>query len=137
VEPEDAVGVLRKVHRVCRPGGSVLDLTCVPPAAAVELDGRRLGRLDERRFLERAAQTEAAVDLLIDEGRLLEEASLAHDVLKHYSSGPELVAQVSEREHTRVPPTLTRALAGVDSPVVERTNCLLRRLRVVAAPSLR
>ena len=47
--------VLCHVRRLCRPEGIVLDLTTVPPEAAVERDGVVLGRLDQAAFLERAA----------------------------------------------------------------------------------
>ena len=116
---------------MCEPGGILLDLTCAPHGAVVELDGRPLGRLDQKRFLERVARTEEAVELLIAEGRLVEEASLAHDVLKHYNTGPDLIADVGKRRFSRVPTALAKKLAGVGGPVVERTACLLRRLRVL------
>ena len=116
---------------MCEPGGILLHLTCVLLPAAVEVGGRLLGRLDQSRFLERVARTEEAVELLIAEGLLAEDASLAHDVLKHYDSGPDLIADVGERRFSRVPAGLERGLAGTAEPVVERTACLLRRLRVL------
>ena len=125
------MGVLRNVLRMCEPGGILLHLTCLPPAAAIEVEGRVLGRLDQRRFLERVARTEEAVDLLIAEELLVEEASLAHDVLKHYDTSADLIADIGERRFSRVPATLERKLAGTTRPVVERTRCLLRRLRVL------
>lgn len=128
--PEDAGRVLRHVLRLARPDAIVLDLTSVPPAAVVELDGVPLGSLDQAAFLERAALTEAAVDAMIARGRLVEEASLAHDVLTHFRSGRELASDVAGRRVTRVPLELRRRLEGNDHPLVERSFCLLRRLRV-------
>ena len=125
------MSVLRNVIQMCEPGGILLHLTCAPSGAAVEVDGRRLGRLDQSRFLERVARTEKAVELLIAEGRLVEETSLAHDVLKHYDRGPGLIADIDERPFSRVPPALAKELAGIEKPVIERTACLFRRLRVL------
>jgi hypothetical protein len=116
---------------MCEPGGIVLDLTCAPIPAAIELDGRRLGQLDQDEFLARAAQTEEAVELLIREELLVEEASLAHDVLKHYDSGPEVIEDIAERPYSRMPPALASRLAVIARPLVERVPCLWRRLRVL------
>lgn len=122
--------VLRHAERLCRRGGVILDLTSVPPAAAIERDGVLLGRLDQAAFLDRAAKTEEAVDRLIAEGMLTEEASLAFDVLKHFDSGPDLIADVDGRAVSRLPHELREALEHVSTPVVEHAPCLLRRLRV-------
>lgn len=123
--------VLRHARRLTKPAGLFVDLTTVPPAAVVELRDKPIGSLDQALFLERAAQTEAAVDLLIDEGLLLEEASLPHSVLKHFGSGRELVAEVAERSVTRMPAELRERTELIADPVVERSFCLIRRLRVL------
>jgi hypothetical protein len=133
--PEAAVGVLRHVHRLCEPGGLLLDLTCMPPAASIEVDGEVLGRLDQRTFLANAQQTEDAVDLLIGEGLLVEEAAMRHEVLKHFDDGADVIADVDGRRVSRMPPDLRAQLAPVRAPVVERTTCLLRRLRVLLGGS--
>jgi hypothetical protein len=117
---------------LCEAGGVVLDLTCVPPSASIEVDNRSLGRLRQERFLERAARTEHAVSLLIEEGLLVEEASLAHDVRKHYETGRELIEDIDQRRFSRLPPALRKTLTGIEEPVVEHAPCLLRRLRVLS-----
>jgi hypothetical protein len=117
---------------MCTPGGVILDLTCVPPAAAVEAGGRFLGRLDQDAFLADAAVTERAVDRLVAEGLLVEEARLPHDVLKHFDSGADLIADLAERRRADLSPALHDVLVEVREPVIERTSCLLRRLRVLA-----
>ena len=124
--------VLRHAHRLCRPGGIILDLTSVPPAASLELDVRMLGRLDQRDFLARAAKTEEAVELLLAEGLLAEEASVALAVLKHFDSGPEAIEDMDGRRVTRLPRRLRGTLEHTGRPLVERSHCLLRRLRVRA-----
>jgi hypothetical protein len=131
--PEAAVSVLRNVHRLCEPGGIVLDLTCVPPPAGVEVRGRLIGRLDQERFLERAAHTEQAVAALVVEGLLVDEASLRHEVLEHYETAADLIEDVDGRRYSRLPPAVRESLASIEEPVVERSTCLLRRLRVQPA----
>lgn len=108
----------------------MLDLTTVPPAGSAEVGGVVLGRLDQAAFLERAALTEQAVDQLVAEGMLVEEASLSLDVLKHFDSGAEAIADMESRPVSRLPADLRAALEPVTEPVVERSWCLLRRLRV-------
>ena len=110
----------------------MLDLTSVLPDAAVERDGVVLGRLDQAAFLERAARSEEAVDRLVAGGLLVEEASIELDVLKHFDSGADLLDDVSGRELTAMPPALRATLPLVATPLVERSYCLLRRLRVAA-----
>lgn len=127
--------VLRHVHRLCRPGGVILDLTTVPPAASVEHAGGVLGRLDQDRFLTRAAITEEAVERLVVEGLLREEGSDRHDVLKHFGSGAELLSDVAGRPYSRAPADLVERLTGTSGAVVERSSCLLRRLRVLRPPT--
>ena len=124
--------VLRNAHRLCRPDGVILDLTTVPPAAGIELDGALLGRLDQRSFLADAATTEKAVELLVADGLLVEETSLAHSVLMHFDSGPDAIEDLGGRRVTRLPDELRETIERIDRPLVERSHCLLRRLRVLA-----
>jgi hypothetical protein len=116
---------------LCKPGGVLLDLTCVPPSSGVEVGGRLLGRLDQGRFLERAAQTELGISLLIEEGLLVEEASLRHEVRQHFDTGQELIDDIDQRRFTRMPPALRKELKRVDGPAIELGTCLLRRLRLL------
>ena len=122
--------VLEHACGLCRRGGLVLDLTTVPPAAAIEVGGTVLGRLDQTTFLRGAALTEVAVDAAVAAGALVEEQSVRHDVLKHYDSGAAAIADVDARPRTHLPDALCEALVGVSGPVVERAGCLLRRLRI-------
>jgi hypothetical protein len=89
-----------------------------------------LGRLDQAAFLERAARSEEAVDRLVADGLLVEEASMELDVLKHFDSGADLLDDVSGRGWTAVPPALGSTLERIATPLVERSYCLLRRLRL-------
>ncbi len=122
--------VLEHVCRLCRRGGLVRDLTTVPPAAAIEVDGAVLGRLDQATFLREAEVTEAAVDAAVAAGALVEERSPRHNVLKHYDSGAAAIDDGDARPRTDLPDALRDALTVVSGPVVERSWCLLRRLRI-------
>jgi len=128
--PEAAVGVLRHVHSLLAPGATVLHLTCLPVSDRIEADGHVLGELDQAAFIASLPVVEGAVDLLIAEGFLVEETRLEHDVLVHFSSGPEALAHFETTPHTRVPPELRVVLRDLDRPVVQRAGCLWRRLRV-------
>lgn len=122
--------VLRHVHSLCRPGATVLDLTSVPPPAAVEAAGDVVGHLDQRVFLARAAVTELAVDRFVADGRLAELASIRFPVLKHFDSETEAISDMDARPVSRLPAELRDRLAEVTAPVVERSWSLLRALRV-------
>lgn len=123
--------VLRHARRLARPGGLFLDLTSIPPAAAIEHDGAVLGRLDQGAFLARAAVTEAAVDRFVGDGLLVEEARCEVDVLKHFDTGGDMLEDTAGRAYSHVPPELTPTVGAIMDPVVERSHCLLRRLRVL------
>ncbi len=123
--------VLSHACSLCRPAGILLDLTTVPPAASIECAGTSLGGLEQDAFLAQAAATEAAVDRLIADGRLLEEGRLEHQVLKHFDAGVDLIADIGTRRFADLPPDLIPVLERLLEPVVERASCLLRRLRVL------
>lgn len=129
--PEAAVGVLRHVHPLLEPGATVLHLTCLPVPDRIEADGRVLGELDQAAFVTALPVVESALDLLVAEGRLAEEARLEHDVLVHFASGPEALAHFETTPRTRVPPALRALLRERDSPVAQRAGCLWRRLRAL------
>ncbi len=122
--------VLRHARRLCRPEGTILDLTSVHPPASIEHDGVELGQLEQTAFLARAAITEDAVDALVTAGLLVAEASVVVDVLKHFDSGADAIEDIDRRAVTRLPDALRAKLRRIGGPVAERSHCLLRRLRV-------
>jgi hypothetical protein len=130
--PEAAVGVLRHVHRLCEPGGVLLHLTCLPVPDRIETGGCSLGELDQTAFIEGVEITEHAVDLLVAEGLLADEARLEHDVLVHFASGPEALEHFAGTTRSRVTPELQARLRRIDAPVVQRAACVWRQLRVLA-----
>ena len=129
--PEAAVGVLRHVRQLCKPGGVLLHLTCLPVPDRMEAGGRELGELDQTVFIEGVRITERAVDLMVAEGLLADEARLEHEVLVHFASGREAIEHFAGGTKSRVPPELDALLNRIDGPVVQRAGCVLRRLRVL------
>lgn len=122
--------VLQHACRVCRTGGVLLHLTTVPPAASIEVGGAVLASLDQERFLGDAAITESFVDAAVRAGALVEESRVAIDVLAHFDSGADAIADIDARPRTMLPAAVREALRDTTQPVVERSWSLLRRLRV-------
>jgi hypothetical protein len=129
VEPEDVVHVLGNMVEAVKPGGLVLDLQVIRPNPTVEVDGRVVCEIDGERLFRTADAATAAVDALVDAGRLVEQAVDDHDVRKHYTSGPELVEDFASKER-RLPSTGLPDLRSLALPCAVRERCRLRRLSV-------
>ena len=120
--------VLDNMVRAIRPGGTVLDLQVIRPDPVIETDGRVVGKIDGEPLFRSADAAVAAIDALVRDGRLVDEAADEHDVLKHYANGPELVADFADKER-RLPADAVPALRALDEPCAVRERCRLRRLR--------
>ena len=122
--------VLRRFREAVTPGGVVLDLQVIRPHPRVEAEGRLVYVADGSPLFEGADAARAAVDLLVDEGLLVEEAVDDHDMLKHYENGADLVQDWPTR---RVRPAAGTAsfLKTIVSECIVRERCRLRRLRRV------
>lgn len=125
--------VLRNMVEAVRPGGTVLDLQVIRPNPRVESGGRVLCEVDGSPLFADADAARAAVDLLVAEGVLSEEAVDEHDVLKHYANGASLVDEWAPKQR-RLPAEAVPLLRGVERECVVRERCLLRRLRRVFVP---
>jgi len=130
VEPEDVVHVLRRLREALVPEGIVLDLQVIRPHPLAEADGRVLCEIDGSPLFVGADAACAAVDLLVGEQLLEEEAVDDHDVLKHYETGAALVDDFASSERT-IPAEAVRSLQAIESECVVRERCRLRRLRRV------
>lgn len=128
MRPEDVVHVLRRTREALVPGGIVLDLQVIRPNPMVEIDGRSYCEADGTPLFETADPARAAVDRLIDEGLLLEEAVDDHDVLEHFTDGAALVEHWATKKRS-LPPEEIPTLRAVDRPVAVRERCRLRSLR--------
>ena len=122
--------VLRRLREALVPEGIVLDLQVIRPHPLVEVDGRVLCEIDGSPLFVGADAACAAVDLLVGEQLLEEEAVDDHDVLKHYETGAALVDDFASSERT-IPAEAVRSLPAIESECVVRERCRLRRLRRV------
>ena len=119
--------VLHNMIEAVKPGGIVLDLQVIRPNPAVEVDGRVVCEIDgEPLFLAADAAT-AAIDALIREGRLVEEAIDDHDVREHYDNGRALLDDFAEGKR-RLPDRAMPELRALTRPCTVRERCRLRRL---------
>jgi hypothetical protein len=132
MEPEGVVDVLRHLLEALDPDGLVVDLLSVPPPERVEVDGEVVGELDGSRFFPRALAAAAGLDALAAEGVLVHEYEERFAILVRYLTGADLVDDVSQREHTRIPVDLARAVGAIEGPCAIRDNCLVRRFRKIA-----
>jgi hypothetical protein len=112
-----------------KPGGYVLDLQVIRPDPVVEVDERVVWRIDGEPLFISADAATAAVDALVSNGALTEEAIDDHDVREHYSEGNDLIAACATKRR-RLPSDETRALRALTRRCAVRERCRLRRLRV-------
>jgi hypothetical protein len=124
------VHVLRRFHAAVVPGGIVLDLQVIRPHPRIESEGRVVHVADASPLFEGADAARAAVDLMIAEGRFIENGIDDHDVLKHYDSGADLVANWAPR-HVKPTDQIASLLRSIASKCIVRERCRLRRLRRV------
>lgn len=120
--------VLRNMTQAVAPGGLLLDLQVIRPNPVVESDGRVVCEIDGGPLFRTADAAAGAVDAAVAAGALQEEAVDDHDVLKHYSSGADLIDDFADKER-KLP---DGALAGLRrlAACAVRERCRLRRLRV-------
>lgn len=119
--------VLRRFREALVPGGIVLDLQVIRPDPRVESDGELVCEVDGSPLFETADAARAAVDLLVAEGRLREDAVDEHEVLTHYGTGAALVEDW-EPKLRHLPPEAVPGLRALERPCVVRERCRLRRL---------
>ena len=121
--------VLGNMVEAVKPGGMVLDLQVIRPNPTIEVDGRVVCEIDGEPLFRTADAATAAVDALIRDGRLVEQAVDDHDVRKHYDSGADLVDDFAGKKR-RLPDHALPRLNAVARPCVVRERCRLRRLQV-------
>ena len=120
--------VLRNVTASPAPDGIVLDLQVIPPNPIVEVDGEIVCEIDGAPLLAQAAAATAAVDDLVAQGYLREQAVDDHDVRNHYRAGPDLIDDFADSGR-KIPDDAVPSLLRLDGPVVVRERCRLRRLK--------
>jgi hypothetical protein len=128
------VHVLGRMLETLVPRGVVLDLQVIRPNPQVELEGRVVCEIDGEPLFRWADAATAAVDARIAAGDLVEETLDDHDVRKHYPNGADLVDDVAGSKR-RLREADVPTVRAIDSPVVVRERCRLRRLRLVDPPA--
>ena len=121
--------VLRNMVGAVKSDGLVLDLQVIRPNPRAEVDGRLICELDGEPLFRKADAVRAALDALIANGRLVEEAVDDHDVLKHYATGADLFDDWARSERRPADEAVPR-LRATARPCVTREHCRLRRLRL-------
>jgi hypothetical protein len=121
------VDVLAHMVDAVKPGGVVLDLQVIRPNPTVEVDGRVVVEIDGEPLFRSADAATAAIDALVESGRLVEQAVDDHDVRKHYANGLELVDDFVSKER-RLPERAVPCLRALAQPCVVRERCRLRHL---------
>jgi len=112
-----------------RPGGALPDLQVIRPNPLVEVSKDFVCEVDGEWLFRRADAARGAVDDLLREGVLVEEAVDDHDVRKHYATGAELVEDFADKRR-RLPERAVPDLLALAQPCVVRERCRLRRLQV-------
>ena len=119
--------VLGRMVDAVRPGGAILDLQVIRPNPTVEVDGQVVGEIDGASLFRTADAATAAIDALVETGRLVEQAVDDHDVRKHYANGLELVDDFAGKERL-LPDEAMPYLRELRRPSIVRERCRLRRL---------
>ena len=122
--------VLRRLREALVPEGIVLDLQVIRPHPLVEVNDTFLCEIDGSSLFVGADAARAAVDLLIAERLLEEEAADDHDVRKHYVNGAALVSDF-ETSDRKIPAEAIPRLRRLERECVVRERCRVRRLRRV------
>jgi hypothetical protein len=132
MQPEGIVHVLRQLCEALVPGGLVVDLQAIEPSGRVEVDGRPVGRIDDRAFFARARRAVAGLDALVDERLLTPGPQVEFDTLVRYDAGAELVAAIAAADERRLPPALAPLLVDA-GPCAVRERSLVRVLERTGA----
>ena len=119
--------VLGRMVDAVKPGGVVLDLQVIRPNPTIEVDGQFVAEIDGDWLLRSADTAAAAIDALVESGRLVEQAADDHDVQKHYADGLELVEDFAGKQR-RIPQRAIPSLRALATPCAVRERCRLRLL---------
>jgi hypothetical protein len=110
-----------------KPGGVILDLQVIRPNPTFEVDGQVQGEIEGEALFRSADAATAAIDALVESGRLVQQAIDDHDVRKHYANGLELVEDFAGKKRW-LPDRAVPYLCTLAPPCVVRERCRLRRL---------
>jgi len=112
-----------------RPSGLVLDLQVIRPQPVVEIDGNVVCVVDAEPLFRKADAAVAAIDAAVEAGSVMDEAVDDHDVLKHFATGRDPIADFDGKQ-MRLPADALPILQAHPRTAKLREHCRLRRLRV-------
>jgi hypothetical protein len=123
------VHALRNIYAALAPDGILVDTQPVSARPPVASDGRRLGTLDMRDWLDTIHAVDERFAETIAAGLYELEHESSFVVTDTYDTGPECLNIVSGWRGTRVSPVLSKRLAAATSRVSVRQEVRLRLLR--------
>ena len=121
--------VLCQMVEAVKPRGLVLDLQVIRPNPIVEAEGEFVCEIDGEPLFRTADAATAAIDALIAEGKLLEQAVDDHEVREHYADGVDLIDEFADKRR-KLPVDALPALRTLARPCIVRERCRLRLLQV-------
>jgi hypothetical protein len=93
------------------------------------VDGQVVCEIDGERLFRKADAATAAIDQLVESGRLREQAVDDHDVRQYYRDGTTLIDDFADSER-RIPQQALPTLNALTRTCAVRERCRLRRLQV-------
>ena len=118
---------LRHVHRVLKPGGTLVDMHPVTEER-VESDGIVVGVILEPDWITvDLPNSEAALRETVREGLYALEAESEYDVLEHFDDADDLID--AKRDLLEGQDALVAAIQSASSPLRTRMHIVMRRLR--------
>jgi hypothetical protein len=128
VDTEDVVHVLRRVHRVLRRKGLLLDVHPLGLEFAVRAGRRGLGFVDTRKFTAIVEAMNDGVEQTVSEGLFEELKTLRRHVAERFDDAAEALEEASSWEHLRLPAAVRRRLRQTDETPVEFIDTVRYRL---------
>ena len=112
--------VLGSMVEAVKPGGLVLDLQVIRPNPIVEVDGEVVGEIDGEPLFRMADAATAAVDTLVAQRTLVEQATDDHDVRRALRQR----SRPARRLRRQAPTTPRRRPAGSTTHSRDRASCV-------------
>jgi hypothetical protein len=123
------VHALRNIHAALVPDGLLVDTQPLSPFAPVRADGRQLGDLDMRDWVDEVRAVDEQFDEAIAAGLYRVEHEQRFTVADAFDNGPECLEIVSAWSGTHVPSALSARLESTEMPVTVEEEVRLRLLR--------
>jgi hypothetical protein len=123
------VHALRNIHAALAPDGVLVDTQPTSAYAPVRADGREVGGLDMRAWVDEIRAVDEQFDEAVRSGLYRVEHEQHFTIADEFDTGPECLEIVSGWSGTRVPPALAAWLDGAQMPMAVDAQVRLRLLR--------